>query len=260
MPAWNKSYVSITGTYTGTTEKLFIVRMTNSTGTSWKWRSKSGGAYSSWTTITSYNLNESNSMSDGVSVKFTRASKSSYNDDDQWTFKVFPDLKLTEGTNSAYDHLDIIEVGTRKDLIALNSSNGNVTVVKDYESDVPEITERESALAPSSVGYDIVRKNKELYVAGGKESLPRWIGNSKNGGFNGELGDYAFLADNAYNEVTISSVDKMTFDDHVYLKGGASGFNGGAIIAGINKQDMNVYVQNIATNKVYSFPLEANPL
>ena len=259
MPAWNRSYVHITGAYTGSTEKLYIIEMLSDQGTSWKWKTKTGSTSSSYTTVSSYNLNESVSLDDGVSVKFTRTSKSSYNNGDVWEFKVFPDLKLTDGVNKAYDHLDIIEIGTRKDLLALNSSNGNVTVIKDYESDVPAITEHISALAPSEGGYDIVRKNKELYVAGGKESKPRWIGNTKNGGFTGELGDYAFVADNAYNEVTVNSTDKMTFDDHVYLKGGAAGFNAGAIIAGINKEDMNVYVQNIVTNKVYSFPLESNP-
>ena len=263
MPAYNKSYCEFVGTYTGADELLYTFEMTNSSGTAFKWRTKGvggSGAYSSYTTVSSYTLNTEISISNGMSIKFTRASKSSYNDGDKWTFRVYPDLKLTSGTNKAFDHLEIIEKGTEKDLIALNSSNGAVTVIKNYESESPEIDEYINIGSVNQKGYDIVSKNKELYVSGGTESPSKWIGYTKNGGFDGELPNYSFISEKTYNEVTLNSTDAATFDDHCFLEGGGATFSVGKIIVGINKNDPTLYVQNIADSKVYTFALGANPL
>lgn len=263
MAVSNKKYVQLSGAFTGTSRIIFQINMLSDAGTSWKWRKKpltADGAYTEWTTVSSYNLNTSISLSDGMNIKFTRTSKSTYHNGDKWVFTCYPDLKLTSGTDTGYDHIDVIERGTKKDLVALNSNSGAVTVVEDYESNTPAISETMGLLSPNVGGYDIARKNKELYVACGTDNDPKWIGYTKNGNWAGELGDYAFINEKAYTEVTMSSVDKMTFDDHVLLEGGAASFSAAKLVVGINHGSNKLYVQNLTDSKIYVFTLGGNAL
>ena len=71
MPAYNKSYCQLEGTFSGSEEMLYIIEITNSSGTAFRWRTKTlgeGGSYSSWTTVSSYTLNTGVTLNNGMSV------------------------------------------------------------------------------------------------------------------------------------------------------------------------------------------------
>ena len=122
---WNKSYCRLNGTFSGTVETHFQVTIEDQDGTTFKWRKKTGPTFtwSSYTTGVSTSLNTNISLSDGMSVMFTRSSLTIYATGDSWKFQVLPDLLLevpsgstyTTGTiEEPYDNLETLELSITK--------------------------------------------------------------------------------------------------------------------------------------------------
>ena len=124
----NRNWIDFGGTYTGTTNKIFHIEIKGATnGTSgtevWRWRARTvdnDGSLGDWTswkdkdgdTISGSNnygdnvvVNTSYDLADGMSVKFTRPSASTYTPGDAWKFMCYADLKLSEDTNLQFDYL-----------------------------------------------------------------------------------------------------------------------------------------------------------
>ena len=101
----NKQYCTLTGTFTGTEITRFYIRINNSSGTSFKWKTKAGqDAWSSETTVTSHSANTAYLITLGMSVTFTRNSLGTYLAGDTWIFDVAPDYRLAPNdTSNSFD-------------------------------------------------------------------------------------------------------------------------------------------------------------
>ena len=266
---WNKSYCRLTGTFSGTIETHFQIVITEQDGSKFKHRKKTLGEWSSYTTNVSLTVNTDISLSDGMSVKFTRSNAATYATGDSWKFLVAPDLLLDDNQASytpgsiedPYDTLEMIQNGDQQDLIALSSKNGKIAVIKNYESSEPEIYNNLStSLASNSEGYSTVRKNKELYVATGKENHPQWIGYNKNDGFSGSTENFNFVKESAYEQIDSSNPIDDIMHEGVILQCGGSNTLNARIMVGYKENDTTLYVQNIAENKLYTFNCGGQPL
>ena len=257
---WNKTYVHLEGDFTGTLDTHFQVYITTNSGNVFKHRKKAGaGSWSSWTENVSIpSAGASVTLSDGMSAKFTRASLASYTQGDSWKFLVVPDLLLdiSNTTSNAYSNIAVIEDGESTNLIAISDSTGSVSIVKDFESDNPQIeTGGSHGISPSTNGYSLVKKNKELYLATGKENNPMWVGYNKLNGFEGTTENYNFRSEPAYEQLdSTASIDNV-FSDFVVLKAGGTNMSVPKIYAGIKEDDSNLYIVNMVDNRSYKFSL-----
>lgn len=268
---WNKSYCRLNGTFTGTVETHFQIVIENSNGTSFKWRKKTFPTFtwSSYTTGVTSSLDTDISLSDGMSVMFTRNALATYASGDSWKFRVLPDLLLevdtgsydTETIEDPYDTLETLANGDREHLVALSSKTGKVALVEDYNTDNPQVFNNLSTpLSANDEGYTTVKKNKELYVATGKENNPMWIGYNKNDGFNGTTEAYHFIKEPAYEQIDSATKVDDVYQEGVVLKCTGSNHKNAVIIAGFKENDISVYVTNTAQQKRYSFPCAGQPL
>ena len=257
---WNKTYVHLEGDFTGTLDTHFQVVITTNNGNVFKHRKKVGtgswGAYTENVSIPS--AGASVVLSDGMSAKFTRPALGSYTQGDSWKFLVVPDLLLdiSNTTSNAYSNIATIEDGNSTNLIALSDSTGSISVVKDFESENPEVESGYvTNLSPNSDGYSLVKKNKEIYVAAGKSNNPMWVGYNKLNGFEGTTDNYNFISETAYQQLDSTASLETVFSDFVVLKAGGTSMLAPKIYAGIKEDDSNLYIVNQIDNKSYKFSL-----
>lgn len=257
---WNKTYVRLEGTFSGTSETHFQIYITTQSGNVFKHRKKVGlGDWGSWTENVSIpSAGASVSLSDGMSAKFTRTSLATYTEGDSWKFLVVPDLLLDEynTTDNAYSNIAVIENKDRNNLIAFSDTTGNVSIVEDFESDNPTITSNVTAnVTPNPEGYSLVQKNKELYVATGKNNNPMWVGYNKTDGFEGKTVDYNFRSEPAYEQLDSTATIDDVFSDFCVIKAGGSNNITPKIYAGIKDGDNQLYIVNMIDNKTFKFTL-----
>jgi len=189
----------------------------------------------------------------GVKVKFTRPTKSYYNTGDKWSWTQYAVLQLNPSTDSGYNTLEIIERSDKKDLIAISDTTGKVALIEDFEN-TPTVTQTNLGLG-ALPAIDTCHRNKEIYVAAGRTKSPRFIGYTKNLGFDG-LGDtFALIEDKAYEQIDSESFDAKAMNDFVFLRGDASTQGAGNIVVGIIYGESKLYIWNKDDSKVYIFTL-----
>lgn len=263
----NRHYLDIYGDYTGTVDKQFIVSVTGAnTEEKWKYSTDGGATFSAEVTIvvaTEY------SLSDGVKVKFTRTNAGTYTAGDIWSWTCYADLKLND-TEGSYDYIETISLADSSHLVAINQTNGQVSVIEGIDSDAPSISANMGQLNigssnPSTV-LDFEKKNKELYIARGKGQPAKWLGYTKNKGWEGEGTEFELAAENAI-DVIPSSDNPSTdaFDKFcVFRSGGGADSKNARVIVGINtegdraSQSVNIY--NIQDEKLFRFNVPTQPI
>lgn len=251
---YNKDYFSVGGTFSGTADTDYYVEIENDNGTSFKWRKNDGTGWTSFNTANSITLNTSITLTDGLTVKFTRSNLSDYNAGDIWKWRAYNDLKFTSGTDDAYDHLGILERGDEQDLIVINSGTGDVSSIKNYDSSAPVI-ESSNLNIGSTSSLDMCSRNKEFYLACGKDKNPMWLGYTKNNGFDGQKSDFGLINEVTYSSVNDGSAGGMGLDDFVTIRAGGSNFDNAEILAGIKYNEKKLYIVNIVDSKIYTFNL-----
>ena len=211
--------VSTSTDFSGTEGTIFRVEMLNDAGTSWKWSKKTLiGAWDAYTTVTDYDLDVDITLALGVKVKFVQSAKSDYNDGDYWLWIMTVDMKLDEDEAGGYTNLKVIENGDKKNLIILNKNSGDVVEIKDFESTTPSINENIVNIG-SSNSIDICNKNKEIYIARGINSNPKWVGYTKNSNFDPPSEIANIFSDDAYRIIDVESTFTKILDDFVTLRG-----------------------------------------
>ena len=133
-------------------------------------------------------VNTSYTLRNGISVMFTRTNASSYTSGDKWCFTVYADYTF-ENLNNNLEYLQNIDIDDSRNLLAIDSV-GNVSVVENIDGDNPTILNAQTNIGPvSNSKLDFETKNKEIYVAKGKDRPARWLGYNKNGGMAGETNE-----------------------------------------------------------------------
>jgi hypothetical protein len=257
MPAFNKNYMVVSGTFTGTVETVFSVDFKSNDDIDW--RTKQDGVWSSKTTVanSSWSLDTAISLAYGMSVTFTRGAKSTYNSGDSWSFIMYEALQLTPYTDVDYDTIEIIERSDKRDLVVISSSSGTVSVIEDFEG-TPNLIDSIANIGVIDT-IDTCSRNKEIYIAAGQKT-PRFLGYTKNQGFEGQGDEFRFIEDKAYEMLDSESFDAKAMDDFVFLRGDATTQGAGRIAVGIVYGESNLYIWNSEDSKVYVFVLGAPAL
>lgn len=261
---YNKNYCTLTGTYSGTTDMQYEIKITNSSGTEFKWRTRNlNGSWSSQTTVTSHSAGVAYSLSNGLSVTFTRQNLGSYSSGDKWIFDVAPDLKLSAGASTAYDRLIPIDKEGDQQVIAVNSASGEIAYIENIDSDAPEITEVGGIPNRTTGAYDYVVNNKLAYIATGPSTPAQVVGYLKNDEFGTESGEvFERVQEPAYRNVSVSSSSHKVMTDFIVMEDSSNGFNNPTLIIGFIYDDYNpnLYIYNRSTSKVYTRVLPSKPL
>ena len=280
----NKSYLDFTGSYTGTNDKNFQIQVkTNgSSGAAsrlvFRWRKQDAyadytGDWSSWmfqdgSTApetagnwgTEIAVNTSYSLSDGMSIKFTRPDKNDYTVGDHWIFKCFSDLKLSNDVNLNYDYLESIDIGEDRNLLAISKETGDVAIIEGIDTDNPILSNTTTNIGSVNPGFtlDFEKKNKEVYIAKGKDKPPIWLGYNKNLGMYG-MGENSVIKAEAAMPVVVSSTagpNRMTFDRSVAFRAGATNSKDAKIIVGIKDEDHENAAFNNNEGKFYIYNID----
>ena len=206
----NRDYFEVSGDFSGTEDTDFEVKITLMSGARYyKWRSKVGdndwGAYSSEASIT---VDTEYTLESGVKIKFTRKNNANeYNLDDQWTWTCYTDLELAN-IDGTYDFIETIAIDDKTHLVAINQTTGTVSVIEEIDGETPFLSLNTGLVglgsSDSGAVLDFEKKNKELYIASGKGSAAKWLGYTKNQGWEGESGEYRLVAENALDVVSSS--------------------------------------------------------
>ena len=261
---YNKNYCTLTGTYTGTTDIEYEIKITNESGTEFKWRTKPfGSSWGSQTTVTNHSAGSAYSLNNGLSVTFTRQNLASYNTNDKWTFFVASDLRLSAGDNTAYDRLISLDKEGNQQIIALNSASGEVAYIEDINTDEPQITEIGGIPNRTTGAYDYVVNNKLAYIATGPNTPAQVVGYLKNDEFGTESSEeFEKVQEPAYRNVSVSSSSHKMMTDFVTMEDSSNGYSNPSLIIGFVYDDFNptLYIYNKATSKVYSRTLPSKPL
>lgn len=261
----NKQYCTLTGTFTGTEITRFYIRINNSSGTSFKWKTKAGqDAWSSETTVTSHSANTAYLITLGMSVTFTRNSLGTYLAGDTWIFDVAPDYRLAPNdTSNSFDRLIPIDKEDEQHLIAINSRSGETAYIENYNSDDPNIIQT-SSIPSKETGYvDYVVNNKLAFVGLGRDKSSQVVGYVKNNNWGvSSAEEFEKVQEKSYQQVSISSTAHKVFTDAVQLQGGGASINAPHLSIGFDTEDAesSFYVYNRNTNKVYRRELPGAPL
>lgn len=268
---YNKDKLEISGTFTGTEKLEYLVKITEEDGskhmTSRKpWNSVSAIADINITTVLD---TEENLFNDGLKIKFTASALTDYNDGDIWSFYAYPDFNLTESEADTYTDMGLIENGVHRDIVAVSKTSGKVALLKNYESDSPELVRDVYSLGTSISSVDFQNKNKEIYIATGKESSPKWAGYVSHDGLDGPLGQPKFVVEDSLDSIEIAGLESDTFDDFVVIQSEQSEDLSGSptatsananLIVGIKKDDLSLYVFNMEDSRLFRFDCATQPL
>ena len=262
MPTNTEDKLVVSGTFTGTKQTVFFVKITDEDGDAYQWKKRvAGAAWGSATDVTGITLNTAEALDggDGVNVNFTAGSKTDYNDGDTWTFIAYPNFKISE-TTSAYTDMGIIEHADRKDLVIVSKGSGEVGVIEDYESSAPKKLDSRFNVGPSD-SIDMQNKNKELYIATGRNNKPKWAGYVSHNGLSGTITSPEFIVQEAIDLIEAEdAVEADAFTDFVVLTAGGYGSGDAKLIVGIKEGDSHLYVMNIDDDKLFKFECLSQPL
>ena len=267
----NKNYFEISGTPTVTEATTFEVKVTGSNGSEeWYYRSHVDGAdWSTYNTAITLVVDTSIQLgSTGVYIKFTRPSATTYTPGDKWVFSTLADVKLDESVGQ-FDHIETIDVGDERNLIAISSSTGRVATIEKIDGDTPQAVPSELNIGAGTSGQllDFEKKNKELYIAKGRNTHPQFLGYSKNNGFEG-VGELELRSNPALDTLEGAS-NPMTdaYDMSVILRaGGGAELQNARIAVGINNVSTSgavknsVSVQHLTDNKLYEYGCATTPI
>ena len=168
---YNEKYLEVTGSFSGATETNFMVKINGSTQYLWRKKAWTDMAWGDWSTAAAIQLDTLLTLADGIKIKFTRGSTGDYNDGDRWECTAYKDLTVSD-TDDAYDNMTILERQDESDLVLISKKSGKVTLVKNYDTSAPTVEEEISNIGPTdSIDYE--RNNKEVYIATGKNNVPR---------------------------------------------------------------------------------------
>lgn len=241
--ASNFNNISITGDYTGTVTKTFkIVIVITGQTVQFKQATKDEGAeYGSFSSLINITLNSAISIGSGLSATFTASSLLDYNNNDTWYFTAHPNLDLGE---VKYSKMETLQRQDETDLV-LFSKDGDVAIIEDYDN-TPSILLNQGNVGQFTT-FDVEKKNKELYVALGQSSSPKWVGYLKNIGL-GTDNNERFIVDNTIDSVN-SNYDPRNeiFDKFIVLRNGEANTENSKCIVGIKDNEPCVYIYNITT-------------
>ena len=265
---YNKDKLVVSGTYTGTERVEYLVRITEEDGSEYMTSMRPWNDVSAVASINNPTAigEEKALFGDGLKIKFTADPLTDYNLGDEWSFTAYPDFNLTESEADAYTDMGLIENGVRRDIVAISKTSGKVALLKNYESDTPELIRDVYNLGSSVSSVDFQNKNKEIYIASGKENPPKWAGYVSHDGLDGPLGQPKFVVEDSLDSIEVAGLEADTFDDFVVIQsedaGGApSGTSADAnLIVGIKKDDLNLYVFNLEDARLFKFECATQPL
>tara|TARA_R100001463_G_scaffold126770_2_gene184598 strand:- start:9701 stop:13657 length:3957 start_codon:yes stop_codon:yes gene_type:complete len=269
---WNKKYFEVYGTFSGSTATTFEVKVTGNNGSeAWKYRSRDtdGGEYSAYSSTTTIAVDTGYQLgSTGVYVKFTRASATSYTSGDAWVFSTNVDVKLDDSIEQ-FDHIQTIDIEDNRNLLAISSTTGRVATIEDIDTTEPKAVDTELSIGAITPGHilDFEKKNKELYIAKGRESNPQFLGYSKNNGFEG-VGDTELRSNPAIDVLEgANNPNTDAYDMSVVLRAGGGANTADAKIAvGINNVSMSgtikngITIQNLIDDKLYEYGSLTTPI
>jgi len=262
MPLNNSQYFEVSGAYTGTVDKEFAVVIDEVSGTNkykYKTRTESSdwGSFSTAATIT---LNTALTLEDGVQIKFTRSAVSHYNDNEYWKFTAYADLKLSEVTGD-YKYIETLDIGENRNLLAI-TDHGEVSVVTDIDSDSATVSNDATVnIGEGSSSFDFCHNNKEMYIAKGRNTAPRWLGYTENNGLQGK-DELALKSTLAMDQLSKFAKENSTaLERSVVLRGGGGANSKDArIIAGFNVGDQQISILNQNNNKAYIYQIPSEAL
>ena len=260
MPTNTEDKLVVSGTFTGTKQTVFFVKITDEDGDAYQWKKRvAGAAWGSATDVTGITLNDEETLSDGVEVTFTAGSKTDYNDGDTWTFIAYPNFRISE-TTSAYTDMSIIEHADRKDIVAISKGSGDVSVIEDYESSAPKRSKAIYNIGASD-SIDMQNRNKEIYVATGRNNKPKWVGYVSHNGLSGSISEPEFVVQDSLDLIEADdAIEADAFTDFVVMESTGSGSALAKLIVGIKEGDNHLYVMNIDDNELFKFECLSQPL
>ena len=259
MALWNKNWATLSGTYTGTVDKNYKVKITNNSSFAFKWASKNidSQTWGSWTDVSSVSLNTEYTLADGIKVKFTRNTVAQYQVNDRWIWNVYANLQLEPSTGN-FNRLIRIEENTKDHLIALNSGTGQTAIIRDYESLSPQITTTSNI--PINSNYDYVVNNKLAYVGTGKANPSQVVGFDKTAGFGETDAVSTFIAENSYDQLNVIGTSSAIFDESTILRGNAGSYDDPDLLVGFDFNLRELKTWNRSTMETYSISLTTQPI
>ena len=144
-----------------------------------------------------------------------------------------------------------------------------MSVIEEIDGETPFLSLNTGLVglgsSDSGAVLDFEKKNKELYIASGKGSAAKWLGYTKNQGWEGESGEYRLVAENALDVVSSSqSPQQEAFDKSCVLRGGEADTKDAKVIVGINTENDRaenaVYIYNMPDEKLFKFNCTTQPL
>lgn len=208
-------------------------------------------------------VNTNYTLRSGISVMFTRENASTYTTGDKWCFIAYADYTF-ENLGSDLEYLQGIDIDDSRNLLAIDGT-GNVSVVENIDGENPTILNAQTNIGPvSNSRLDFETKNKEIYVAKGKDRPARWLGYNKNGGMSGETPELQLKSQPAM-DVLVSSIetpDRNAFYKSIALRGGGGEATKNArIIVGLKEDtdDSKFYVYNRNLDRQFEVTVESKP-
>ena len=268
---FNKNYFEVSGTFNGAEPTSFEIKVTGASGSEgWYYRTKTlEGEYTAYnTSITLVVGTQLQLGSTGVYIKFTRTSATSYTAGDIWRFSTQSDVKLDESIGQ-FDHIETIDVGDERNLLAISSTSGRVATIANIDGDKPVAEPSELNIGSGTSGHllDFEQRNKELYIAKGRDSHPQFLGYSKNNGFEG-VGESELRSNPAFDVLEgASNPNTDAYDCSVILRGGGgANLKDAKIAVGINNVTDSgaikdsVTIQNLPDNRLYEYGCITTPI
>ena len=267
---FNRNYFEVSGTPNVSEPTTFEVKVTGSNSDEeWYYRTKTTGEWGAYNTAIDIVVNSAIQLgSTGIYIKFTRDNRSSYSPGDKWVFATEADVKLDSSTGQ-FDHIETIDVGEERHLLAVSSGTGRVATIEGIDGSTPSLTSEELNIGTCTPGtlLDFEKKNKELYVAKGRDSHPQFLGYSKNNGFEG-VGDLELRSNPAMDTLEgASHPNTESYDMSVILRGGGgANLTNAKIAAGINNVTTSgpiknaVTIQHLIDDKIYEYGTPTTPI
>ena len=266
----NREYFEVTGTPVSAVETFYEVQITGASGSeSWYYRTKTDtGDFSAYSSAVAIVVDSVLALGNtGVSIKFTRADAVSYTAGDSWSWATQGELRLDSAVGQ-FDYIETIDIDDSRNLLAISSTSGDVSVIGAIDSDTPMVLPVDVNIGDSNPleVLDFEKKNKELYIAKGKNYPAKFLGYTKNNGFEG-VSTQQLKALPAIDILTGAQNSRQdAFDASVVLRaGGGADLKDAKIIAGIKNTVSGgttgvVYTQNLEDDQLFEFQCPSSPV